>query len=65
MIACYKGDNLLKKELKSLVPVNTETNTNLKIATQETDVIYQSHNVIKDTITPTRFCHFLLCNLFS
>ena len=39
------------KEPKYLVPVDTETNINLKIATQKTDVIYQSHNVIKDTIT--------------
>ena len=49
----YKRDNLLNKELKSLVPVDTETNINLKIATQKTDVIHQSHNVIKDTITLT------------
>ena len=41
------------KELKSVVPVDTKTNINLKIATQKTDVKYQSHNVIKDTITLT------------
>ena len=34
-----------------MVPVDTETNIYLKIATQKTNVIYQSHNVIKDTIT--------------
>ena len=39
------------KEPKYLVPVDTETNINLKIATQKTEVIYQSHNVIRDTIT--------------
>ena len=41
------------KEPKYLVPVDTERNINLKIATQKTDVIYQSRNVIKDTITLT------------
>ena len=41
------------KEPKYLVPVDTEGNINLKIATQKTDVIYQSRNVIKDTITLT------------
>ena len=39
------------KEPKYLVPVDTETNRNLKIATQKTEAIYQSHNVIKVTIT--------------
>ena len=39
------------KEPKYLVPVDTETNINLKIAALKTDVIYQSHNIIKDTIT--------------
>ena len=34
-----------------MVPIDTETNIYLKIATQKTNVIYQSHNVIKDTIT--------------
>ena len=37
-----------------MVPVDTETNMNFKIATQKTDIIYQSHNVIKDTITLNR-----------
>ena len=50
-IASYKGNNLLNKELKSLVPVDTETNINLKILTQKTDVI-------KDTIT---LCIFFVC----
>ena len=36
-IACYEGDNLLNKR----TPVDTETNVNLKIATQKTDVINQ------------------------
>ena len=39
------------KELKSLVHVDTEININLKIVTQKTDIIYQSYNIIKDTIT--------------
>ena len=39
------------KEPKYLVPVDTETNRNLKIATQKTEAIYQFHNVIKVTIT--------------
>ena len=38
-IACYKGDNLLNKRTKYLVPVDTEININLKIATQKADVI--------------------------
>ena len=46
-----KGTIYYAKEQKSLVPVDTETNVTLKIATQKTDVIYQLHNVIKDTIT--------------
>ena len=29
-----------------MVPVDTEANINLKITTQKTDDIYQSHNVI-------------------
>ena len=41
------------KEPKYLVPVDTETNINLKIATQKTDVIYQSYNVINEAITLT------------
>ena len=41
----------LTKEPTYLVPVDTETNINLKIATEKTEVIYQSHNVIKVTIT--------------
>ena len=41
------------EELKSLVPVDTETNISLKIVTQKIDVISQSHNVIKDAITLT------------
>ena len=53
------------KELKSLVSVDKETNINLKIATQETGIINKYHNVIKDTITLTRFCNVSLCNLFS
>ena len=57
-IASYKG-------YKSLVSVDTETNINLKIVTQKIDVINQSHNVIKDISTLTRFCKVLLCNLFS
>ena len=36
-----------------MVPVDTETNINLKMTTQKTDFIYQSHNVIKDIITLT------------
>ena len=32
---------------------NTNTNLNLTIKTQKSDVINQSHNVIKDTITLT------------
>ena len=43
----------LTKELRSFVPVDIETNVNLKIATQKTVVINPSHNVIKDTITLT------------
>ena len=39
------------KEPKYLVPVDTETNVNLKIANLTTDIMYQSHNIIKDTIT--------------
>ena len=48
-----------------MVPVDTETNRNLKIATQKTEVIYQSHNVMKDTITLMWFRNVLFCNLFS
>ena len=56
LVACYKGDSLLKKRTEIFdTYVDTETNANLKIATQKTDVIRQSHNVIKDTITLTRF----------
>ena len=43
------------KELKSLVHVDTEININLKIVTQKTDIIYQSYNIIKDTITLTSY----------
>ena len=54
LVACYKGDSLLKKRTEIFdTYVDTETNTNLKIATQKTDVRHQSHNVIKDTITLT------------
>ena len=31
-------------------PVDTEVYMNLKIVTQKTDVIYQSYNVVKNTI---------------
>ena len=41
------------KELKSLVYVDTATNRILKIGTRKTDVIYQSHKIIKDTIALT------------
>ena len=47
-----------------MVPVDTETNINLKIATQKTEVIYQFHNVMKDTIT-LWFRNVWFCNLFS
>ena len=47
------GDNLLNKRIEILVPVDTKTNINLKIATQKTDVINQFNNVIKDNITLT------------
>ena len=50
--ACYKGDNLLNKRTEVLGTCR-HTNINLKIVTQKTDVIYQSHNIIKDTITLT------------
>ena len=33
-IACYKGDNLLNKRTEILGTLDTETNINLKIATQ-------------------------------
>ena len=36
-----------------MVPVDTETNINLKIANQKSDVICFLNNVIKDTITLT------------
>ena len=49
--ACYKRDNLLNKRTEIL---GTCIHRNqYKLATQKTDVIYQSHNVIKDTITLT------------
>ena len=51
-IGCYKGDNLLSKRTE-ILDTCRHTNFNLKIVTQKTDVIYQSHNVIKDTITLT------------
>ena len=35
---------------KSLLPVDTKTNVNLKISTQKTDVIDESRKVIKYTI---------------
>ena len=35
------------KELKSLVPEDTETNMNLKIATQKTDVMNKSKTSLK------------------
>ena len=54
-IACYKGDNLLNKRTKILGTCRHRTNTNLEIVTQKTDVIYKSHNVIKQTITLTWF----------
>ena len=40
-------------EVKSMVPVDTETNMNLKTETEKTDVINQPHNAIKDTIALT------------
>ena len=44
LTAGFKGYNLLdKRTKKSVVPVDPETNINLKIATQKTDVISQSH----------------------
>ena len=54
LVACYKGDNLLNKRTEIFgTNVDTETNANLKIATQKIDAIHQSHNVIKGTITLT------------
>lgn len=41
------------KELKYLVPTDTERNTNLKIDTQKNGLINNSHKVIKNTITVT------------
>ena len=50
-IACDKRDNLLNKIKEILAPVDTEANINLKIATLKTDAIYQTHYVMRDTIT--------------
>lgn len=41
------------KELKYLVPTDTERNTNLKNDTQKNGLINNSHKVIKNTITVT------------
>lgn len=41
------------KELKYLVPTDTEKNTNLKNDTQKNGLINNSHKVIKNTITVT------------
>lgn len=41
------------KELKYLVPTDTEGNTNLKNDTQKNGLINNSHKVIKNTITVT------------
>ena len=51
-IACYEGDNL-NKRTEILGTCRHRKKCKLKIVTQKTDVIYQSHNVIKDTITLT------------
>ena len=51
IIANFKRENSLNKRTDILVPADRETNINLKTATQKSDVINQSHNIIKDTST--------------
>ena len=55
----------LTKELKCLVPVDAEIDINLKITSQKTDILNQSHNIIEDTITLTWLFNVFSCNLFN
>ena len=52
IITCYKEDNLSNKRTEILGTCRHRNKCKLKTATQKTDVMYQSHNVIKNTITP-------------
>ena len=52
-IACYKGDILLNKRTEILGTCRHRNKYSLKVATQKTNVIFQSHIVITDTITLT------------
>ena len=52
-IACYKRDNLLNKITEILGTCRHGNKYKLKNCDQKTDAIYQSHKVIKDTITLT------------
>ena len=47
------GENLLNKRTEVLGNCRYRNEYKLKITTQKANVIYQSHNVIKDTITLT------------
>ena len=51
IITCYKEDNLSNKRTEILGTCRHRNKYKLKTATQKTDVMYQSHNVIKNTIT--------------
>ena len=46
-----QGRQLIKqKKLKYLVVLDTKTKKNLKIETRKTDLINQSHNIVKSTL---------------
>ena len=65
-IASCKGDNLLNKRTEILVICRSRSKYAPKILRlKKTDVINQSHNVIKDALALTLFYNVLLCNLFS
>ena len=52
-IACYKGDNVSNKRIEILGTCRHRNKYYLKVAVQKTNVIYQSHIIITDTITLT------------